>query len=732
MNLPAPRLRLSRPQTQTPCSTEDLAEINPVLPVPDRVVSSQPDGTEGSATTPQVASVELSTTSNVRQSTQSTAGNSPGTTAKSSPAQSQTTTSQRSIETAQTSVAPLPDSNEDLFPDFTTSLLPSNADGDDTGSVMHEEHSSRDVVPDVCNATGIRSWQKALPAFIRPVTSQRTYRYHDFLKSKGAFSIPPPTLYNAILARYIEYVYPQLPVVDLHDILNAVATGGRHGKISLLLFQSILLAGSAYVDSQYVFEAGYRSRLALREELAERVRLLYDFDCESDRLILVQALILMTSWQEKGDEVKHLRHWISVAHNIALLLGLNRDPSQLPLPARRKHLWKRVWWSLYLRDRTLALGLRQTPLITRAECDLPELDSGDFDVQKPSPAVCSFFQDCGLLHDLDQQARLGEACIAQLKLSHHLADILQARYTTFAPKMGCTKLIALVLIPKAPLVNADKVNACSRNLDQWFRGLPDYLKYRSRLSLCFDPGQGVLMLHCSILNLFYYALVCALHRPYPSPILRPLSATETCFQRKSIHAADASMSILSELQIHDLISFLPTQGITFMMQAAITFLGDSKAPRASLQSHSQQNLEECLQILQCLRDVHSYSFWATNLLTTAARKLHHRARATNASRTVIDRRDASADGCRAAPTAPDSIAPLSFGLSSGAEPPEATADYGMLGASEGDASAYNGYQEPLASYEHSEWVEYPEWIDPYVLYENPTALDIFPDLEWPG
>jgi hypothetical protein len=56
----------------------------------------------------------------------------------------------------------------------------------------------------------------------------------------------------------------------------------------------------------------------------------------------------------------------------------------------------------------------------------------------------------------------------------------------------------------------------------------------------------------------------------------------------------------------------------------------------------------------------------------------------------------------------------------------------MLGASDANVSAYNGYEEALPSYEHGEWVEYPEWIDPYVLYDNPSSLDIFPDLEWLG
>lgn len=640
-------------------------------------------------------------------------------------ASSQTARSQKSTATSRTSLAPLPDSNEDLFPDFTTSLLP-NADGDDDASPSTEQHGSRDIHEEASEHVDFsRNWQNSLPAFVRPITSQRTHRYHDFLQSKGAFSMPPEKLRNSILSRYAEFVYPQLPVIDLHEALHATATNGRQGRISLLLFQSILLAGSAYVDVEYVVEAGYPSRLALRQELAERVRLLYDFDCETDRLILVQSLILMTSWQEKGDEVKHLRHWVSAAHNIALLLGLNRDPSPFPMPARRKRLWKRLWWSLYLRDRTLALGLRQTPLIARAECNLPDLDHDDFDIRSASPEVCSLFLDCGLLQDLDQQKQLAEACIAQIQLSHHLADILQARYATFAPKMGCTKLIALVLVPKTPAVDVEEVQTCSRKLDQWFRGLPDQLKCRSRLSLSFDPGQSVLMLHCSILNLFYYALVCALHRPYPSPVLRSLSAAEICFQRKSLHAADAIMSILTELQCHNLICFLPTQGITFMMQAAVTLLGDSNSPVTYLRSRSRQSLDACLQILQCIKDVHTYSYWATNLLTTAAGKLYRHYRATRKSHSGSPgHADSDAYGA-AGPGASYCTNALLTSLRGIAERPDSMDDIEVPAMQDVDMSAYNDSEDQFPT------ADFADWVDPYVLYDNSNPMDIFQDLDWP-
>ncbi|KIX07219.1 uncharacterized protein Z518_01872 [Rhinocladiella mackenziei CBS 650.93] len=502
---------------------------------------------------------------------------------------------------------PLPDSNEDLFPDFTIDLL---KNGNETNPLTQAPET------------------RLLPPFIAPIRSYRTFQYHEFLHEKGALAIPPKKIRNAILMRYVEFAYPQLPLADFHHVLQAVATDGREGKVGLLLFQAIMLAGSPFVDAEYIFEAGYPSRMALRQELAEKVRLLFDFDCETDRLILVQSAILMTGYQEHGDSPKHLRYFIAIAYNIALLLGLNKDPSSLRIPAKQKHLRKRIWWSLYMRDRTLSLGLRQNPVIAFENCELPELEIEDFDVQPASPETCSMLEDCGLLRDLDQQTRLGEVYMAQLELSHHLANVLKSRYTAIAPKLGSTRLIALVLVPKGPHASADTsdIQTCSERLDQWFRDLPDSLRYRTPLSLYFSPGQDILILHCGILNLFYYALVCALHRPYPSPILRNLAASEMCSQRKARHAANAISSILEEFQIQDLIGFMPSQGLTFMLQAAVTHLCDSTSKTAHLRSQSHHHLEACLEILDALKDVHSYARYATDFLTSAAAKLYRRSR----------------------------------------------------------------------------------------------------------
>ncbi|KEF60850.1 uncharacterized protein A1O9_02412 [Exophiala aquamarina CBS 119918] len=509
---------------------------------------------------------------------------------------------------------------EDHFPDFTLGLLKDGDLENHTGIPSPATSLEKPIAPGNVGASQIGDL--VLPSFIAPINSERCIQHWEFLHAQGAFNILDEKLRNVILTSYVHYVHPQLPVVDIHEILQALATNGRDYKISLLLLQAMLLSGCSFVEMEYIRAAGFESRMALKKELADRVRLLYDFDSEVDRLTLVQALILMTCWQEKGDEVKHLRHWIGIAYNISVFIGLNKDPAVSSLSPRRKHLWKRVWWSCYIRDRMLALGLRHPPIIPEEDCESPDLVLDDFDIRPATSDVLSAFNHCGLLHDLDQQHRLAEVCIAQQQLCHNISKILRTRFQTIVPKLGCTSTRTLVSAPKISRTNSSPVQTCAFELTAWFRDLPDQLKYRSPSSLQFAPEQHLLMFHCALLNLFYYALVCILHRPWPPPIARALPASELCSQRTSRHAANAIISILRDLQFQEMIHLLPTSGITCLLQAAVTHLCDAATSLNSLRDRSRYQLETCLEYLDSLMEVHIYSHCAKSFLVSAAAKLY--------------------------------------------------------------------------------------------------------------
>lgn len=505
----------------------------------------------------------------------------------------------------------VPDSNEELFPDFISDLLKPSAQLTTwQRSAASHAHDDEDAPESI---------KRLFPAFTLPIRSTRAQKYVEFLQTQGAFSVPSPKLICALLTRYVECVYPQLPLLDIHNVLQAVATNGGSGKISLLLFQAILLAASAFVDVQSLSDAGYDTRMTFRKQQAERVRLLYDFDCETNRLVLIQSLILMTSWQDKGDEVKHLRHWISIAYNIAVLLGLNKEPSSgLKISQKQKSLRKRIWWSLYMRDRTLALGLRQWPIISDEASEISEPMIGDFQLDPASTEACSMLGDCLLLKDLDQQTRLAEIFIAQLRLSHQVYQVFKARYTVVTPKMGSNYMIALVLVPNTLEHAIHATQSCSALLDEWFKKLPDKLQFQAPLSLHFRPGEDFLVLHCGILNLFYYALVCALHRPCPYTARTQIAARIRNSHRKARHAANAIFSILTEFQASDSIELLPTQGITFMLQGAVTSLCDAVSNVAQVRSLSHRNLQLSLEVLNDLKDSHSYAPYAINFIRAAA------------------------------------------------------------------------------------------------------------------
>ena len=128
------------------------------------------------------------------------------------------------------------------------------------------------------------------------------------LQRKGALAVPPNDFRNELLRAYIEFVHPYMPLIELHELLHIVNQGtGESGKISLLLFQAVMFAGVAFVDMSYLTKAGYPTRKSARKAFYLKARALYDFDYESDRVAIVQALLLMTYWYETPDDQKDTR-----------------------------------------------------------------------------------------------------------------------------------------------------------------------------------------------------------------------------------------------------------------------------------------------------------------------------------------------------------------------------------------------------------------------------------------
>lgn len=85
--------------------------------------------------------------------------------------------------------------------------------------------------------------------------------------------MPSAGLRNELLRAYIEFVHPYMPLLELYDFIMIVESGsGVLGRISLILFQAVMFAGSAFVDMQHLHNAGYLSRKEARKDFFQKTR----------------------------------------------------------------------------------------------------------------------------------------------------------------------------------------------------------------------------------------------------------------------------------------------------------------------------------------------------------------------------------------------------------------------------------------------------------------------------
>jgi hypothetical protein len=112
-----------------------------------------------------------------------------------------------------------------------------------------------------------------LPRFIKPLPAKIGPEEISYLEKKGALTVPRGTLRSEMLRAYVEFVHPYMPLLDLHDFLSVIdKSDGSNGKVSLILFQAVMFAGSAFVDMQHLHTAGYATRKEARKDFFQKTR----------------------------------------------------------------------------------------------------------------------------------------------------------------------------------------------------------------------------------------------------------------------------------------------------------------------------------------------------------------------------------------------------------------------------------------------------------------------------
>ncbi|KAI0431833.1 fungal-specific transcription factor domain-containing protein [Xylaria sp. FL1042] len=466
--------------------------------------------------------------------------------------------------------------------------------------------------------------------FLRPLPSKFAPEDVDYLRAKGALSVPHFSLQRALLSAYTEYVHPYMPLLDLHTFLSIVdAQDGSRGRTSLFLYQAVMFCATAFVSNTALKEAGYASRKAARRAFFYKARLLYDFDYENDRLLLVQGLLLMTYWYETPDDQKDTWHWMGVAISLGHTIGLHRNPANTNMPPERRKLWKRIWWSCFMRDRLIALGMRRPTRIKDEDFDVPMLTEEDFDIKALPDDVQVVGPECTLLRDVEMQRELAQMCVAKAKLSLCISHMLKAQYSVLV----CNKThpentthSTMMLLPNKQLDNMENIVRCDHELTKWAETLPDSCKYRPLSPLDLQNGRGVIALQRNLLHMVYFTTLSALHRPLflpssPRELQQTPSQVQQQISRMRVCSAAVQITrMVAELSALHLERFLPTTGVTVILPAMIIHMIEMKNPSQVVQLAAHKGFQQCMRVMTRLRDTYSAADYAVAFVNAAMRK----------------------------------------------------------------------------------------------------------------
>lgn len=353
-------------------------------------------------------------------------------------------------------------------------------------------------------------------------------------------------------------------------------------------------------------------------------QILYDFNYELDCVTLVQSLLLMTYWHETLD-VHDTWHWMGVAISLAYTIGMHRNPENYSMEPWKKKMWKRIWWSCFMRDRLMALGMRRPMRVKDEDFDVPMLTEDDFEIASLPEHITVVPRECRLARDVKAQRKLAQMCIAKAKLCFCISHVLNAQYSVQAlqSQKGSTRS-SVMLLPKK-LAQMDEVRSCDLELSQWIVQLPPACQYSSEMGI--GNSATPIFVNKALLNMMYFTAVSTLHRPqvHPSTITtrhnggRELPIQDASW-RKVREASQEITRISQDLYAYNLEKYLPTTGVTALLPAIMIHLLDIKSYNYNTRQTALNGFCQCMLVLERLQDNYAFADLATQILEAANQK----------------------------------------------------------------------------------------------------------------
>ncbi|KAI0206194.1 fungal-specific transcription factor domain-containing protein [Astrocystis sublimbata] len=388
----------------------------------------------------------------------------------------------------------------------------------------------------------------------------------DILQKRGAFLLPPRQLCDELIDAYFQWVHPIVPVINRTRFMRQYRD--PKNPLSLLLLQAVLLAGSRVCQNQQLMDAnGSTTPAALT--FYKRAKALYDANYEDDRVTIVQSLLLMGwYWEGPEDVTKNVFYWSRVAIIVAQGSGMHRSVEGSQLSPADKRLWKRIWWTLFTRDRSVAVALGRPCNINLEDCDVEMLTEDDFIEDEPDNAA-------GLPPD-----------------QIHVHFFLQ--YVKLCEIMGLVLSQQYSVASRGLRQNAIDLTHSDMALADWLQNCPKVVYWEMPRHHFWSA-----LLHSN-----YYTTLCLLHRAHMPPNTGSHTqlklSDESAYPSRNIafHAAGLITSIIENLSAHDELRYCPAFVVYSLFSALIMHVYQMRSPVLVIQRLTNDRIRTCMNALK--------------------------------------------------------------------------------------------------------------------------------------
>jgi len=389
----------------------------------------------------------------------------------------------------------------------------------------------------------------------------------DILHKRGAFLLPPRALCDELVEAFFKWVAPVVPVINKTRFMRHYRD--PKNPPSLLLLQAMLLAGSRVcTNPQLMDSSGSTTPAAMT--FYKRAKALYDANYEDDRVTIVQALTLMGwYWEGPEDVTKNVFYWSRVAVAVAQGSGMHRSVENSQLSRADKRLWKRIWWTLFSRDRSVAVALGRPCAINPEDADVEMITEDDFIEDEPDRPA-EFRADPVHVHFF----------IHYVKLCDIMGIVLSQQYSV-ASKFKRTAAM--------DLTHSDMA------LADWLQHCPKEIQY-DRTNHHFWAA----LLHSN-----YYTTLCLLHRAHMPPAGSPKANSlgyqeEMAYPSRNIayQAAGMITSIIENLSQHNEIRYTPAFIVYSLFSALIMHVYQMRSSNRQIVEATEQRMRVCMDALK--------------------------------------------------------------------------------------------------------------------------------------